>query len=224
VTGFSGSPKVFKGALVGLDVLKPLASVVVFQYNPEKVTRTLQPKVAGGESSEGEALRLSGPPTETFDLAIDIDAADQLAAGDPVATGLGIAPQLASLEMMLYPASAKVIANEVLALVGLVEVLPPEAPLALLVWGPARVLPVRLTSLRIEEQAYDTALNPTLAQVTVGIRVLTYDDLGLVSVGGGLFMAHQVAKEVMANLGSTLSFAATANVGVSGGAGSGTGG
>src|SRR5262245_18515454 len=145
MTGFSGSPKVFKGAIVGLDPLKPLASVVVFQYNPEKVTRRLSPKTGAEGGAEGEALRLSGPPEETFTLDIEIDAVDQLASGDPIAASMGIAPQLASLEMMFYPASGLVIANEALALAGLIEVVPPEAPLALLVWSPTRVLPVRIS-------------------------------------------------------------------------------
>ena len=213
MTGFSGSPRLSKGALIGLDVLKPVASVVVFQYNPEKVTRSLRPKTSGADGAEGEALRITGPPEESFNIDIEIDATDQLAAGDPIAASLGIAPQLASLEMMFYPASALVIANEALALAGLVEVVPPEAPLALLVWSPTRVLPVRLTDISIAEEAYDPNLNPIQAKVTVSMRVLNYDDLGLLSVGGGLFMAHQLTKEVMANLGSTLSFAATASVG-----------
>ena len=217
MTGYSGSPKVSKGAVVGLDALKPLASVVVFQYNPERVTRRLAPKTGSGEGAEGEALRLSGPPEETFTLDIEIDAADQLATGDSVAVSMGIAPQLASLETMLYPASALVIANEALAQAGLIEVVPPEAPLALLVWSATRVLPVRLTEITINEEAYDPALNPIQAKVSLSVRVLNYDDLGLLSIGGGLFMVHQVAKEVMANIGSVRSFTATANVGVAGG-------
>lgn len=218
VTGYSGSPKVFKGAIIGLDPLKPLASVVVFQYNPEKVTRQLRPKTGSADGAEGEAMRLAGPPEETFTLEMEIDAVDQLAVGDPIAGTLGIAPQLASLEMMYYPASGVVLANEALALAGLIEVVPPEAPLALLVWGPTRVVPVRITDISIAEEAYDPLLNPIQAKVSLSLRVLTYDDLGLLSVGGGLFMVHQVAKEVMATLGSVNSFAATANLGVSGSA------
>lgn len=218
MTGYSGSPQVSKGALIGLDPLKPVASVVVFQYNPEKVTRAIKPKAGGaGDGAAGEAMRIAGPPEETFSLDIEIDAVDQLAVGDPVAAAMGIAPQLASLEMMLYPASGLVIANEALAAAGLIEVVPPEAPLALLVWSPTRVLPVRLTEMSVAEEAYDPLLNPIQAKVTVSLRVLTYDDLGLLSVGGGLFMVHQIAKEVMAGLGSTLSFSASANIGVSAG-------
>jgi hypothetical protein len=218
VTGFSGSPKLLKGAIIGLDARKPVASVVVFQYNPEKVTRQLKPKTGSPGGAEGEALRLAGPPEETFSLEIEIDAVDQLANGDPIAGTLGIAPQLASLEMLYYPASSVVMPNEALAQAGLIEVVPPEAPLALLVWGPTRVLPVRITDISIAEEAYDPRLNPIQAKVTLSLRVLTYDDLGLLSVGGGLFMVHQVAKEVLAGVGSALSFAATANLGVSGGA------
>jgi hypothetical protein len=207
---------VFKGAIIGLDALKPVASVVVFQYNPERVTRQLKPQTGSSDGAEGEAMRLAGPPEETFSLDIEIDAVDQLANGDPIAGTLGIAPQLASLEMLYYPASGVVIANEALAQAGLIEVVPPEAPLALLVWGPARVLPIRITDISIAEEAYDPRLNPIQAKVSLSLRVLTYDDLGLVSVGGGLFMVHQVAKEVLAGVGSSLSFAATANLGVSG--------
>lgn len=217
MTGFSGSLRLSKGAIVGLDVLKPVASVVVFQYNPERVTRQLRPKLGSPDGAEGEAMRLAGPPEETFSLEIEIDAADQLADGNPVTTAMGIAPQLAALELMLYPASARVIANEVLAATGLIEVVPPEGPLALLVWGPRRVLPVRLTEMSVAEEAYDPALNPIQAKVTVSVRVLTYDDLGVRSVGGGLFLVHQVAKEVMANIGSAMSFTATASVGMGGG-------
>lgn len=216
MSGFSGSPRLSKGAIIGLDVLKPVASVVVFQYNPEKVTRRLTPKTGSPDGAEGEALRLSGPPEETFTLDIEIDAVDQLAAGDPIAMGMGIAPQLASLETMFYPASALVIANAALALAGLIEVIPPEVPLALLVWNASRVLPVRLTDITINEEAYDQALNPIQARVSLGVRVLNYDDLGLLSVGGGLFMVHQVAKEVMANIGSATSFSAAANIGIGG--------
>ncbi len=114
---------------------------------------------------------------------------------------MGIYPTLASLEMMLYPKSAVVIANEVLLNLGIIEVIPPEAPLTVLVWGSKRVVPVRLTELSITEEAFDPNLNPIRAKVNLGLRVLTYQDLGLLSPGGALFMAHQLAKEVMATIG-----------------------
>jgi hypothetical protein len=198
---FPGSPRLLKGAVVGLDALNPLASVVVFQYNPDTLTRTVQARAAGGgDTSQSEALRLKGPPEETIKLDVEVDAADQLERADAIAGQFGVAPALASLEMLLYPKSAVVIANEVLAQLGVIEVIPPEAPLTLFVWGPKRVLPVRLTELSITEDAFDASLNPIRAKVGLSLRVLSYDDLGLLSVGGGLFLAHQVVKEVMATI------------------------
>jgi hypothetical protein len=208
MTTFPNSPKLLKGALIGVDPFNPLASVVVFQYNPEKLTRTLRARAAGEQAHPGEALRLAGPPEETIRLEVEIDAADQLEKADPIATSMGLYPTLASLEMLLYPKSLLVVANEVLARVGIIEIIPPEAPLTLFVWGAKRVLPVRLTSFSIREEAFDPSLNPIQAKVELELRVLTYQDLGLLSVGGALFMAHQVAKEVMATIGGVSNLAA----------------
>ena len=205
MTSFSGSPKLLKGAIVGVDLFNPLASVILFQYNPDRLTRSVQHQSAartpGGAPNRSEVLRLKGPPNETISLEIEIDAADQLEKAETPATTMGVHPTLASLEMLLYPKSARMIANEILAEFGVIEVIAPEAPLTLFVWGPKRVLPVRITSFNINEQFFDTRLNPIRASVSLSMSVLNYQDLGLVSVGGALFMAHQVTKEVMATIG-----------------------
>jgi hypothetical protein len=203
VTTFPNSPRLLKGALVGLDPANPLASIIVFQYNPETVTRTLTPQAAGaggGQTAPGEALRLAGPPQEEIKLDVVIDATDQLERAQPTATQMGIYPQLSALEMLLYPKSATVIANEVLLRAGMIEVIPPAAPLTVLVWGAKRVVPVRLTAFSITEEMFDPNLNPIHAKVSLGLRVLNYKDLGLLSPGGALFMAHQAMKETLATL------------------------
>ena len=202
----SSSPRVQKGALVGLDPFNPLASVIVFQYNPELLTRTLTPQSAGGQTGGGagaaEGNRLTDPPQETIKLDVLIDATDQLERGQAPARDVGIHPQLASLEMLLYPKSALVVANEALLRVGVIEVIPPQAPLTVLVWGAKRVLPVRLTEFSVTEEMFDPDLNPIHAKVSLGMRVLNYRDLGLLSPGGGIFMAHQLMKEGLATLSS----------------------
>jgi hypothetical protein len=129
---------------------------------------------------------------------VEIDATDQLEEANPLAVASGITPTLAALEMMLYPKSALVIANTILAAVGTIEVIPAEAPMILFVWGPTRVLPVRLTGLSITEEAYDTLLNPTRAKVELSLSVLSYNDLRVVSPGNALFLVHQVTKEALA--------------------------
>lgn len=214
MTTFPGSPRLQKGAIIGLDPVNPLASVVVFQYNPETLSRTLSMQATGG-TNKGEALRLSGPPEETITLDLVIDAADQLEHAEFPATSMGVYPALASLEMLLYPKSALVIANEVLSTLGIIEVIQPEAPLTLFVWGAKRVLPVRITQFSITEENFDPNLNPIHAKVKLTLRVLNYQDLGMSSVGGSLFMAHQVIKEVMATIGSVGNV--SASVSLSGG-------
>src|SRR5262245_58464385 len=208
---FPGSPKTQKGAIVGLDPFNPLASVIVFQYNPDTLTRTLTAQTTGGNQAQGEALRLKGPPQESITVNIEIDAADQLEKADGIATSMGLYPTLSSLEMLLYPKSALVIANEVLAQAGMIEVIPPEAPLTLFIWGLKRVVPVRLTTFSITEEAFDTNLNPIRAKVNLGLRVLSYQDLGLLSAGGAIFMAHQIIKEVMATIGGVSNAAGAAS-------------
>jgi len=201
MTTFPGSPRLVKGAIVGIDPFNPLASVIVFQYNPDSLTRTLQAQTTGSQGGDrSEALRLKGAPVETITVNIEIDATDQLEKSDPLATSLGIYPQLSALEMLIYPKSALVIANTVLLAVGTIEIIPPAAPFTLFIWGPKRVVPVRLTTFTITEEAYDVSLNPIRAKVALGLRVLSYNDFPLTHPGYSLFLAHQVVKEAMATL------------------------
>jgi hypothetical protein len=114
VSSFPGSPRVTKGAIVGLDLFNPVASIVMFQYNPDTVTRTVSAQASGENADQGEALRLKGPPQETIKLEVEIDAADQLEKAEKSATKMSLYPALSSLEMLRYPKSALVFANEVL--------------------------------------------------------------------------------------------------------------
>lgn len=200
MSSFPGSPRLIKGAIIGLDPTNPLASVVVFQYNPDTMTRRLEARSTGGTdtSDRSEAFRLTGPPKETITLNIEVDATDQLEQANPIAIASGVSPTLAALELLLYPKSSTVIANVALAQIGNIEIIPPEAPLTLFVWGPARVLPVRVSGFSITEEAYDPLLNPIRAKVDLTLNVLSYVDLKITNPGYTLFMAHQIAKEVLA--------------------------
>jgi hypothetical protein len=115
---------------------------------------------------------------------------------------MGIYPQLSALEMLLYPKTVSVIQNTALMAAGTMEIVPPEAALTMFIWGVKRVVPVRLTQFTINEEAYDTQLNPILARVTLGMRVLNYNDFPFTPPGYHAFMAHQVIKETAAVIGS----------------------
>jgi len=210
MSSFPGSPRLARGAIVGLDLFNPLASVIIFQYNPDTLTRTLQAQMSGEGGDKGEATRLKGPPIEMIKLDAEIDATDQLETADGIATSLGIYPQLSALEMLIYPKTALVVANAVLMGLGTLEVVPPMAPLTLFIWGSKRVLPVRLSDFSITEEAHDVHLNPIRARVSLGLRVLTYEDLTLANPGYHLFLAHQIMKETMATIGSVNNLAGVA--------------
>lgn len=213
------SPRLMKGAIVGFDIFNPLASAIVFQYNPDTMTRTLAAQTSGGQSGgtgRAEPLRLTGAPQEDITLKVEIDATDQLEESDAVAASMGIYPQLSALEMLLYPKLASVIANTVLLAVGTIEILPPQAPLTILIWGSGRIVPVQLTSFSITEEAYDEDLNPIRASVDLGLRVLSYNDFTPAHPGFSLFMAHQAVKEAMAVVGSVGNVAGSVNLSLGG--------
>lgn len=90
MTAFPGSPRLLKGAIVGIDIFNPLASVILFQYNPDTLTRRLQAQMSGEGGDRSEALRLKGAPEETISLDIEIDATDQLEKAEDTAVSMGI--------------------------------------------------------------------------------------------------------------------------------------
>lgn len=215
MTTFPGSPKLLKGAIVGIDPFNPVASVIIFQYNPKGLSRQIQAQTAADRAGP-EVLRLTGAPRETISIeSLEIDATDQLERGDPVASGSGIYPQLAALEMLLYPKSSVVIANAVLLQAGTIELVQPEMPLTLFVWGVQRVVPVRIEGFTVREQEYDPQLNPIRAEVSgLSMQVLSYNDFSVTHPGYALFLAHQVVKEAMAVVGSVGNLAAAGSPGV----------
>jgi len=202
MTSFPNSPRLIRGGIVLIDPdTAAVQRVIALQYNPDTLSRTLQVQAFAGDSADrSEAMRIKGPPVETIKLDAEIDATDQLEFPDqnPNAVELGIAPQLAALETLLYPASGQLIANNSLQAGGTLEILPLQAPLALFVWSKQRVVPVRITDCSVTEEAFDTKLNPIRAKVSLSMRVLSIDDLGFSSKGGSLYMVYQQNKERLA--------------------------
>jgi hypothetical protein len=196
------APRLLKGGLVLLDPTSgAVRRVIALQYNPDTLSRTLQVQAIGAEGGDrSQALRIKGPPTETIKVDVEIDATDQLElpAQNRTTVELGIFPQLALLETILYPASADLIANNTLASLGTLEIAPMEAPLTLFVWSKTRIVPVRLTEFSVTEEAFDPALNPIRAKVSLGMRVLSVNDLGFDHKGGNLYLAYQQQKERLA--------------------------
>jgi hypothetical protein len=199
-SGYTRSPKLLKGALIEFSerFIGPLPNIIIFQYNPEKMTRTLTvytpPGAASG--SAGQPARESAPanaqpddPSETFSLPLELDATDDLEVNDPVAVVTGVADRLAALEILLYPQESLLggLLGSISASLGGVSlgggasaqprIQRKTVPIVLFVWGPGRIVPVRLTSFSVEEIAYSPLLYPIQAKVTVGLKVLTATEL-----------------------------------------------
>lgn len=167
-----------KGAFVRYEdsLLGALPNIIMFQFNPETMTRN--PSIYsedGGNNNAGkkEKLNITGMPRESLSFTLRLDAGDKIAKGDPLAINCGILPALSALELLMYPRN-KVDLNSNQS----GECRNPEKlPVVLFIWGVQRVLPVKINSLSINEMEYDTRLNPTRAEVSVSMEVITPPNL-----------------------------------------------
>jgi hypothetical protein len=214
-----------RGALVeyGSDFLGPLPNLVIFQFNPESLSRVIQipPRPVTGTRAEAN---LSGePPVEKVTINALFSAADQLDSGNILARTLGIGPQIAALEKMVYPAGklSGLIGAAIDAIgdaifgggdsSGPTQPIPREKlPRILFIWGLTRILPVVIESMTINEQQYDSLLNPVEAQVTIGLAVTPPSACSDDVVGKGALEYSNLAKEAQAilNLANTIQLAA----------------
>jgi hypothetical protein len=198
MSSFPGSPRLVKGGIVQMDPDSgAVQRIIAMQCNPESVTRSLAVQAVGADGDRSQPLRLKGPPIETIKFEAEIDATDQLEFPDQnrTAVSLGIRPQLAALETIIYPSSSRLQSNDTLANLGTLEIVPMQAPLTLFSLGKNYLVPVRITEFSITEQAFDPNLNPILAKVSLGLRVLSIDDEEFGSKAGSLFMVYQQQKE-----------------------------
>lgn len=199
MSSFPGTPKIIKGGIVLIDpVSGAVRRIIALQYNPDSISRSLQVQGIGESGDRSEALRLKGPPVETIKVEAEVDATDQLEIVDGVAISVGLHPQLAALELIIYPSSSQLQTNNSLAQSGTLEIAPMESALMLFIWSQQRVIPVRLTEFSITEEAFDVSLNPIRAKVSLGLRVLNVNDLGFNHKGGSLFMSYLQHKEQLA--------------------------
>lgn len=204
MSGFPNSPRLVKGGIVTMDPdTSAVKSVIALQYNPDSLSRTLQIQAmpGGQDGVRVDVLRLRGPAVETIRLEAALDATDQLEFPNqfPNAVQFGLLPQLSQLEMLINPTVETLQADDAMANAGTLEIIPLEQPLTLFVWSKSRVVPVRLTDFSVTEEAFDARLNPIRAKVSLGLRVLSVDDLGFAHPGGRMFMTYLGNKEQLAS-------------------------
>ncbi len=183
--GFPGSPAILKGAFVRYDATTASPRIVVFPYNPETLSRTIQPGPAAPQAGRPNAA--TGSPLETIVFSLTLDAADALEARSAQAASTGVYPVLSAIELLMYPP-------------------PAGSPwVTLFIWGPNRVLPVRIVGLNIAESLFDPNLSPIQATVQVTLNVASADDFPSL----GYLLQHVATLNAMAELGYSASAAAT---------------
>jgi hypothetical protein len=201
---FPGRPWLLKGALVVFETQSPIpTNLIVFQYNPDAISRSLQSEIDWERAYDPVTGRRRKdnllPPSETFQLEIELDAADQLESSNPLAMTTGLHPTLAALELLLYPPSEDILVANLAARVGMRRISSGKLPLVLLVWGAPRIVPVAVSSLTVNEEAFDQILNPIRAKVSLGLTSLAQDDLEGTALAGFLTV-RQVEKEILSRV------------------------
>lgn len=185
-TGLKRSPQFQKAALVQMveDILGVIPNVIPFQYNPEKLSHTLTPwnpfEVDQTQrGAQAPTVQPFSPVEKILNLILELDATDDLEDGSPVATVVGVADRLAALKKLTLPSQGLIgdLVASAQALAGGAnqQAIRSTVPVVLFVWGPGRILPVRVTSFSVEETLFSPALYPIQATVTLGLEVLTPD-------------------------------------------------
>jgi hypothetical protein len=213
-------PYLLRGALVeyGVNLVGPVPNVVIFQFNPESLTRNLQIPQRPTGSGSRETSQAGDAPVEHITLTAQFSAADQLKDNNPLARAFGIGPRLAALEKMARPAGPPGLLGQALDAIGgalglggggdaPTQPIPRETyPRVLFIWGLTRVLPVVIDQMNITEQEYDFVLNPVRAEVSLGLSVIVPDRCSDDEVAKGAAEYSQLARDVqaVANLANTI--------------------
>ena len=209
-----------RGALIeyGTDLIGPIPNVVIFQFNPESLTRSLRIPPRPGGATQRENTQAGEKTFETITLTAHFSAADMLKDGKVLARAFGIGPQLSALEKMVHPSSriAGLVGAAIDAVGGALgrggsedapaQPVPRERfPRILFIWGLTRVLPVTIDSMRISELEYDNLLNPLRAQVELQLTVNAVDSCSDDWLARGAMEYTGIAKEAqaIANLANT---------------------
>jgi hypothetical protein len=206
-----------RGALIeyGSGFMGPIPNVVIFQFNPETLTRSVQIPPRPASATARETTQAGEPSIETITLKASFSAADELGKNKALARLFGVGARLAALEKMVYPS------NELVAAIGAAlglgggdtggdprQSIPRQKmPRILFIWGPYKILPVVLQSMSITEQQYDFVLNPIQAEVSITMAVNAIDNCADDEIGKGALTYSNMAKDAqaMANLANTAS-------------------
>lgn len=200
-----------RGALVeyGAGLGARIPNIVIFQFNPDTITRTIEipPKPTG--AALREANQAGDIPVERISLTAQFTTHEPNTRLKPLSLAVGIGPQLAALEKMARPGGPvsdlldKAVDKIAQAIKGgdskPAQRIPRQAyPRLLFVWGATRVLPVTIDSMSIVEKQHDALLNPTLADVTLGLTVIAPDPCSDDVIAKGAYTYSAYVRDTLA--------------------------
>jgi hypothetical protein len=216
---FPGRPRIIRGALVVFGTSAPVPTqLIVFPLNPDSVSRRFDlGAAAAGRAAAGTAENHTPAtaPAETFTVTLELDATDDLEQPDqhPITTISGLLPVLSALEQLLYPSVLMARLVKTLAAIGGSTITPATRPWVVFVWGPGRIVPVKVAGLTITEQAFDPRLNPISARAELQLTVLSAEDLaGAPAMLQGLPAIHAVTREALSATETAASLSAAPTV------------
>jgi hypothetical protein len=211
-------PTPMLGALVeyGTDFLGPIPNVVIFQFNPETIVRTMAIPPRAVDATQRETSQAGEPAYERFTVTTTFSAADQRNTSDPIGSLFGVGPQLAALQAMVYPvatpggilgAAVGAVVDAIGSALGGSQGPPPTQPIPrqqtpriLFIWGSSRIIPVIIESMTITEQIFDTFLNPIEAQVAIGLAAITPGACANDTIGQGALAYTKMIQDTMATV------------------------
>lgn len=210
-----------RGALIeyASGLIGPIPNVVIFQFNPESLSRVLQIPQRPTGATQRETTQAGEHTFEKITFKANFSAANLLADDKVLARTFGIGPQLSALEKMVQPSAklAGLIGAAIDAIGSAIggggaaaapaQPIPRETyPRILFIWGLTRVLPVTIDSMTIGELEYDAALNPLRAEVDISLSVIAVDGCSDDVLAKGALEFTTIAKEAqaIANLANTV--------------------
>ncbi|MEZ8080800.1 hypothetical protein A1OW_20770 [Enterovibrio norvegicus] len=196
----SSQPNFLKGGIVLLDQQsgEPIEAIPLL-INPATLSTQFEVKSPASSQTRAEPMRLNGPPKESISFEATLDATDAMERGDRDALNYGIGHYIAALRGLITPSRRQLMDNDALARQGKLTIIPMVQPLPVFSWGMNRRVPVRFTSLSLQEEFFNSALNPLRAKASVNLQVLTVDDLGFDHPASSLFLHYLAGLERQAS-------------------------
>lgn len=194
--------KVLRGAFVAFYPKSSQPRTIVFQINPESIKRNLLPPQPKKKFSELKGVR----ERISFVLSVDENMGDDYFVKNEEGVSYGVLPFLSAIELLVYPADVSTSSgsmgfiSRIFRSINIFRNNRSNAlPFVSLLFGAQRIIPVRIQSIKIMEQAFDSKLQPIRASVKIEMEVLTEPESNRHPTIKEMYKNYQGLKVKLAN-------------------------